>query len=229
MMSSLHELGLDSDDKFVKAKGMCQLQAKIYRALLPRLRPTDARRFFETRLTRHGIPAPPNFDTILKDIKKLKPEVRWAAFVSWAGGWPTGQRMQDNRDPNREVVCRLGCDAPDSWAHYSRCVRMQCIFAHAAPPRVEQGLNAAGFWNAGAQRCEREKVLRCLAAKLHFYRTLRLGGFVLPAARQQQGTALLQVARAAAHKFKIRFGEKYGKTRSARTPTLIESGAVAAS
>ena len=187
LSGALETLGLSGDDKFDLASRETSFQAKIYKETLLRLRQVHFTKFFLIRLRRHSIPAPDHLQEIIEDLRKRKPEVRWAAMISWAGGWPTGARFQDRKILGEVPSCRCGCAAPDAWAHYAVCPRLQVVLSFAAPPRIDVG---NGLWPPGAACADRERSLRGLAARLQIYRNLRLGSMVLRLLRRKASAFL---------------------------------------
>ena len=208
-----------------RAKNVPLLQAKLYKRLAAELHSQPNIAFYTEKLRRSGIsPIPPGaLEHSMRLLKTVRPEIAWATLLTWAGGWPTGRRMQDNRDraDKKHPPCCFGCpDEEDSFQHYVQCKRLWLVTARVAPPRPPDLLARFSVVPAGTSQAVLARLSARTAVALHTYRSLRLGRIVIQPFGRRAGQALEAVAKVASHKFSCAINERFGfkvvRARAAR-------------
>ena len=160
-----------------RARKILHFQKKLYTILVQHLRAEPIAPFFLRSLHRYGM-TEPNLVNVQRSLLLLRghrPEIVWANMITWLGGWPTSRRMQKRNALGQRQAdsCLFGCTAEDSQQHYFWCPRMKILMDRITVPGPRRFAQQAGIWRS-RDRASQQLQART-AARLHAYRTLRLG------------------------------------------------------
>ena len=191
-----------------RARAVTDFQKKLYATLVGHLHPEPIGPFFLRSLHRYGVweASAQDVTRSLQWLKGLRPEVVWASLLTWAGGWPTGRRMQDKNALGVRCTpcCAFGCAAgEDALQHYVRCPALWALISRSSPPGPASARQFVGIASSTTSKMEARRLAARVGATLHGYRTIRL-------ARVGQPCPHRQVFKAAAHKFSCATGERFG-------------------